>query len=70
MKDLEIIKAGSYDEAVNTLYDLYPNLTDFQLVARRNEAGKFSKTGHTFQFSITLDEEDYPAPEELGEDEY
>jgi len=68
-EDIEIIKAGSLAEAEEILFSLYPNLTDYSLIARRNEAGRFSRTGHTFQFQIQY-EEDEPAPEDLGEDEY
>lgn len=68
-EDIEIIRAGSLDKALEVLFSLYPRLDDWELVARRNDAGKFSKTGHTFQFWIRF-EEDEPTPEELGEDEY
>jgi len=69
-RDREIIKAASLGEAIDTLASLYPTMTSYELLARRNERGWFSKTGHTFQFLVKFEEVDEPAPKDLGDDEY
>lgn len=72
MTDIEIIKAGSFEEAVETLASLYPTLIDYDLIARRNDSGKFSRNGHTFQFKVEYTEDfgDEPMGDELGDEEY
>lgn len=70
MKDTEIIRAASMSEAITTLASLYPTLTDYTLISRRNDRGQFSKTGHNFTFEIEYEVPDEPAPDDLGEEEY
>lgn len=66
----EIVKASSESEAIEQIASLYPTMTDFEILSRRNEQGRFSRRGHTFMVKVQFIEPDEPAPEELGEDEY
>lgn len=69
-RDTEIIKAGSEAEAIEQIASLYPTLTDYEVLSRRNELGQFSRWGHTFVIRVSFEEPEEEAPEELGEDEY
>jgi hypothetical protein len=66
----EIIKASSKSGAIEEIASLYPTMTDYQILSRRNEAGQFSKRGHTFMVKVKFEAAEEPAPEDLGEEQY
>lgn len=68
---VEIIKARSEEGAIEEIASLYRGiLVDYEIISRRNERGQFSRHGQTFLIRVEFDEQDEPAPEDLGEDEY
>jgi len=69
-RDTEIVSARSERDAIEQIVSLYPTLTDFEILSRRNAKGQFSKHGHTFVIRVQFKEPEEEAPEELGEDEY